>query len=91
MGPAKGKLDGTTLSEDSVAAIAVNLQNALEAGEMADWPLGLAIGRIDVNDARRIGAAPRPIIARIGPQLAEFGASSAGIEHRTAWPRSSVP
>jgi hypothetical protein len=84
MGPAEGELDVTTLGEDPIAAVAVNLENALEAGEMANRPLGLAVGRIEVDDARWIGAAaPRPIIARIGPQLAEFGAPSAGIEHRS--------
>jgi hypothetical protein len=29
----------------SDTAIAVDLQGALESGEMRDWPLGLAIGR----------------------------------------------
>ena len=84
MGPAEGELDVTTFGEDPIAAVAVNLENALEAGEMANRPLGLAVGRIEVDDARWIGAAaPRPIIARIRPQLAEFGAPSAGIEHRS--------
>jgi hypothetical protein len=83
LGPAEGELDVTALSEDPVAAVAVDLENALEAGEVTDRPLGLAIGRVDVDDTRWIGAAPRPIIARIRPQLAKFGATSAGIEHRS--------
>ena len=41
----------------SGAAIAANPQEALESGEMRDW-LGLAIGRINVGDAGRVGAAP---------------------------------
>ena len=49
---------------------------------MGDRPLGLAIGRIDIGDAGRVGAAPRAIIARVGPELAGLGASAAGIEHR---------
>ena len=64
VGPAEGELHVTTLCEDPVAAIAVNLENALEAGEMTNRPLGLAIRRIDVDNARWIGAAPRPIIVR---------------------------
>jgi hypothetical protein len=82
MGPAEGELYVTTVSEDPVATVAINLENALEVGEMTNRPLGLAIGRIDVDNARWIGAAPPAIVARIGPQLGEFGASPAGIEHR---------
>ena len=67
MRPAEGKLYVTALGEHPVTAIAVDLQDALEAGEMADRPLGLAIGRIDIDDRRRVGAAPWPIIPRVGP------------------------
>jgi hypothetical protein len=31
---------------------------------MADRPFGLAIGRIDMDDRRRVGATPRPVIPR---------------------------
>ena len=67
MGPAEGELHVAALGEHPIAAIAVDLQNALEAGEVGDRPLGLAIGRIDIGDARWVGAAPRPIITRVGP------------------------
>jgi hypothetical protein len=50
--------------------------------EMGNWPLGLAIGRVDVGDAGRVGAAPRPVIPRVGPKLAKLGAPAAGIEYR---------
>ena len=82
MGPAEGELDVAALGEHAIAAIAVDLQDAVEAGEMGDRPLGLAVGRVDVGDARRIGAAPWPIVARIGPELAGLGAAASGIEHR---------
>ena len=49
---------------------------------MGDRSLGLAIGRIDIGDRRRVRAGPWPVIPRIGPQLAELGAPTAGIEHR---------
>ena len=66
MGPAKGELHRAAFSKHPATAIAVNLQDTPEAGEMSDRPLGLAIGRIDVGDAGRVGAAPRPIIPYIG-------------------------
>ena len=50
MGPAKGELHVAAFSKHPVTAIAVNLQDALEAGEMSDRPLGLAIRRIDVGE-----------------------------------------
>ena len=59
MGPTKGELHGAAFSKHPVTAIAVNLQDALEAGEISDRPLGLAIGSIDVGDAGRVGAAPQ--------------------------------
>jgi hypothetical protein len=48
---------------------------------MADRPFGLAIGGVDIGDARRVRTAPRPIIARIGPELADLRAVPSGIEH----------
>ena len=82
MGPAEGELHVTALSEHPIAAITVNLQDALEAGQITDGPLGLAIRRIDVGDAGRVGATPGSIITGIGPELADLGASAARIEHR---------
>ena len=79
MGPAEGELHVAALGEHPVAAIAIDLQDALEAGEVGDRPLGLAVGRIDVGDAGRVGAAPGPIITCVGPKLADLGAPAAGI------------
>ena len=41
----------------------------VEAGQMGDGPLGLAAGRIDVDDRRRTDAAPGAIIASISPRF----------------------
>ena len=49
---------------------------------MSDRPLGLAVGRVDVGHAWRIGATPRAIVACVGPELADLGASASRIEHR---------
>jgi hypothetical protein len=49
---------------------------------MGDRSVGFAIGGIDIGDARRIGAAPWPIILRIGPELTGLGTPAAGIKHR---------
>lgn len=54
----------------AVAAIAVDLRDAAEVGQMGDWPLGLAGGRIDKGDAGRVGTVPQPVVAGTGPQLA---------------------
>jgi len=54
---------------------------------MGDRPLGLSVGRVDVDDARRISAAPWSIVARIGPELTGLGAPTARIEH---WRRRLV-
>jgi hypothetical protein len=47
---------------------------------MSDRPLPLAVGRIEVSYARRIGPAPRAIIACVGPELADLGTPAAGID-----------
>jgi hypothetical protein len=66
MRPAERKLDVAALGELAVAGIAVDLQDPLEAVEMGDRPLGLAVGCIDIDDARRIGATPWPVVSGIG-------------------------
>jgi hypothetical protein len=48
--------------------------------EMGERPLGLAVWRIDIGDAWRIGPAPR-IITGIGEELAGLGSSAARIKH----------
>lgn len=52
--------------ELAIAGIAVDLQDPLEACEMGDRSIGFAIGGIDIGDARRIGAAPWPVVRGIG-------------------------
>ena len=72
MRPAESEFDVAALGEDAIAGVAIDLENAFEAGEMGDRPLRLAIGRIEVDDAGRIGAAPRSIVAGIGPKCPVF-------------------
>lgn len=67
--PAECKLNVAPLGEPAIASIAINLEDPLEACQMGDWSVGFAIGGIDVGDARRIDAAPWPIVRRIGPEL----------------------
>ncbi|MCW2128000.1 hypothetical protein M2226_006744 [Bradyrhizobium elkanii] len=66
----------------SITGVAIDLQDPLEACQMGDRSVGLAIGGIDINDARRIGTAPWPVVRRIGPELTGLGTPTAGIEHR---------
>jgi hypothetical protein len=82
MRPAEGELHLALLRQRPVDAVAVHLQHALEAREMLDRLLGLAIGGIDISDSRRIGPAPRSVVAGVGPELAGLGSASAGVEHR---------
>src|SRR3954452_19307441 len=56
--PAEGELDLATFGKLGVGVVAIDLQDALEAGKMAEQPLGLAVRCIDIGDAGRIEAAP---------------------------------
>ena len=73
MRPAECKVNVATLGELAIAGIAIDLQNPLEACEMGDRSVGFAIRGIDIGNARRIGAAPWPIIRRIGRELTGLG------------------
>src|SRR5882762_9645914 len=78
--PAEGKPRVALLGQYLVAAVAVDLQDALEAAEVRDRPLGLAVGRIDIGYTRWIGAAPWPVVPGIGEELAGLGPASSWIE-----------
>jgi hypothetical protein len=80
--PAEGELDLAPFGKLWIGVVAIDLQDALEAGKMAEQPLGFAVGCIDIGDAGRIETAPRPVVGGIGPELAGLGAPSTGIEHR---------
>ena len=79
-----------------VDGVAVHLQDAAEAVEQLDGVLGSASGRVGVGDRRRTTslvlrmptrirtAAPRPVVAGNGPEVALLGFASSRIEHRTA-------
>ena len=82
MRPAEGEVHVALLGERAIAGIAVDLENALEAGKMRDRLRGLAVGRVDVGDRRRVGSAPGPVVPRIGPELAGLGPPPTRIEHR---------
>jgi hypothetical protein len=79
---AEGEADVALFGERAVAGVAVDLEDAGEAGKMRDRLRRLSIGRIDIGDRRRVGSAPRPVVPRIGPELAGLGAASAWVEHR---------
>ena len=74
MRPAEGEAHVALFCERAIAGVAVDLKDALEAGEMRDRLRGLAVGRIDIGDRRRVRSAPGPIVSRIGPELAGLGA-----------------
>jgi hypothetical protein len=80
MRPAERQPDVTAIGKFAVAGIAIDLQNPLEALQVGDRPFGLAVGRINIGNARRIRPTPRAIIGSIGPKLAGLGAAAAGVE-----------
>ena len=80
--PAEREAHIALFGKGAIAGVAVDLENALEAGEMRERLRRLAIGRIDIGDRRRVRSAPGPVVSRIGPKLAGLGAPAARIEHR---------
>ena len=82
MRPAERESDVAPFSQRAIAGIAVDLENALEAGEVRDRLLGLAVRRVDIGDRRRVRSAPGPVVSRVGPKLAGLGPPAPRIEHR---------
>jgi hypothetical protein len=66
MAPAEGKLDLAALGELGIGAVAVDLQRAVETCKMLGRPRMLAVGRVDIGDAGRLGAGSGPLVAGIG-------------------------
>ena len=67
--PAEGELHRPGLGQRSIAAVAIDLERALEAGQVLDRLTGLAVGGVDIDGGRRIPPAPGPVVPGIGPQL----------------------
>ncbi len=82
VGPAGCELDVAAVAEPIEAGITVDLNDALELGQMRSGTLGLAIGTVEIDRRRRIGSIPGPVIAGVDPEPAGLGAAAAGIEHR---------
>jgi hypothetical protein len=82
MGPTEGQTHGVAFGERSIAGVAVDLQRAHEAGEVAADRLALAVRRVKIDDSGRITAAPSTVIAGVGEELAGLGAAAARVEHR---------
>src|SRR6516164_3058633 len=80
--PAEGERDIALARERPISGVAVDLKDALEAGEMRDRLRRRAVGRVDIGDRRRVGTAPGLIVPRIGPELAGLGPPTPRIEHR---------
>src|SRR4051794_7150821 len=60
--PTESERDVTVLSELRIGAVAIDLQDAAESCEMLGRPRMLAVGRIDVGNAWRSVAGPRPLV-----------------------------
>lgn len=82
MAPAEGKLDCIALGQGAVSGIAVHLQDAGEAVEVAERPDSLAVRCIDLGSPRRIAAAPGAVVASVCPELSCLGPAPPRIEYR---------
>src|SRR3954467_10391205 len=82
MRPAACEADLALLSQRPVPGVAVDLENALEAGEMRDRLRGRSVGSVDIGDSRRVCSAPRAVVSGISPELPGLRPAPAGIEHR---------
>jgi hypothetical protein len=65
-----------------VGGVAVALHDAAIAIEQLEGVGGAATGSVAVGDGRRVGPAPRPVVAGNDPEVSLLGAAAAGIEHR---------
>src|SRR5580658_3684013 len=65
--------DEAALGQRLVSAIAIDLEDSGEAGQMRYGPFMFAVGLVDIGDARQLRAAPGPIVTGIGPELASLG------------------
>jgi hypothetical protein len=79
--PAEGERHAALVGQRAIGAVTVDLQDASEAVEMRDRPLGLAVGCIDIGHARRVGSVPWAVVAGVGPELPRLGLATTGIEH----------
>src|SRR5207302_7765663 len=78
-----GGLDDLTASVDlAKTAIAVSLQDALEAAQMFLWMGSLPVRRVAVEDRWWVGAAVWASIADICPQPAFASATKTRFQHR---------
>ena len=85
MGPAEGKRDRIAalgVGNGLVSLVPIALHDAAIAIEQLEPVDRAATRSVGEGDRRRIGSAPRPIVARDGPEVSLLGAAAAGIEHR---------
>jgi hypothetical protein len=85
MGPAESERDRLVrrgVGDGLVSRISIALHDAAIAIEQLDRVHCAATGSVGVGDRRRVGSAPRPIVARDGPEEAFLGAAAAGVEYR---------
>lgn len=95
--PAEVELDLATFGKLWVGVVAIDLQDVLEAGKMAEQPLGFAVGCIDIGDAWRFEAAPGPVVGGIAQSwpvwcaLDRDRAPAPSSRRRTAWTSREAP
>ena len=78
---AEGERHAVFLRQRAIAGVAIDLHDAAEPRKMRERLLGFSVLRVDIDGDRRIDAAERPVVARIGPKLTGLGASAPRIQH----------
>src|SRR5262245_61759622 len=84
MGPTERERNRFTrrrVGDALVGGVAVALHDAAITFEQLERMDRAAPGRVAIGDRRRIGPAPRPVVAGHGPEVSLLGAAAAGIEH----------
>jgi hypothetical protein len=70
------------LGQPVVAGVAIDLQDAVEAGQEGFGILARASGGVEVDDAGRVLAAPGPVIAGQGPEVSGLCHAAPRVQHR---------
>ena len=81
MRPAEGDCDPVR-RQLLVRRIAIALDDATIAREQLLQMFAATARRVGVDDSRRVGSAPGPVVARHRPEVARLGLAASGIEHR---------
>ncbi len=82
MRPASREHDTPLRRQPLEPGIAIDLEHAPEAGQVARRTLALAVGAVEVNHRRRIRSQPGPVIPGVSPEPADPHPAGTGVQRR---------